>query len=310
MQVLIDVTVPVFLLIGGGYITARFRLLSNSDIDGLMKFAQGVAIPCLMFRAISQLDFQASFSPLLMLSFYSGSVIIFLMATLGARLLVGRSMEDAIAIGFAAMFGNTVLTGLAIIGRAYGGATLQSTYLLVAFHAPFCYLVGITAMEIARSKDPQLSKMIAAVAEGMFRSPIMLGIAAGFLFNVLAIPVPGLAGDMLDMLKVTALPAALFGLGGILVQYRPEGDLAVIGMVCLLTLIVHPLISWIMSFLVFGLDQTLVRSAVVTAAMAPGINAFIFANIYGRAKRVAASSVLIGTAASILTASFWILVAG
>ena len=115
---------------------------------------------------------------------------------------------------------------------------------------------------------------------------------------------------MLDMLKVTALPAALFGLGGILVQYRPEGDLAVIGMVCLLTLIVHPLISWIMSFLVFGLDQTLVRSPVVTAAMAPGINAFIFANIYGRAKRVAASSVLIGTAASILTASFWILVAG
>jgi len=35
--------------------------------------------------------------------------------------------------------------------------------------------------------------------------------------------------------------------------------------------------------------------------MAPGFNAYIFANIYGRVKRVAVSSVPIATGASILT---------
>jgi malonate transporter and related proteins len=44
----------------------------------------------------------------------------------------------------------------------------------------------------------------------------------------------------------------------------------------------------------------------VTSAMAPGVNAFLFANMYGQARRVAASAVLLGTAVSIVTASFWL----
>jgi hypothetical protein len=42
------------------------------------------------------------------------------------------------------------------------------------------------------------------------------------------------------------------------------------------------------------------------AAMAPGVNAYLFAHQYGHARRVAASAVLIGTAASMVTGAFWI----
>ena len=55
-----------------------------------------------------------------------------------------------------------------------------------------------------------------------------------------------------------------------------------------------------------GIDTGQLRGAVVTAAMAPGINTYVFANMYGVAKRVAASAVLVGTALSVLTASFWL----
>jgi hypothetical protein len=40
--------------------------------------------------------------------------------------------------------------------------------------------------------------------------------------------------------------------------------------------------------------------------MAPGINSYLFANMYGVARRVAATSVLVATAATVLTASAWI----
>ncbi|MEL7014192.1 MAG: AEC family transporter, partial [Pseudomonadota bacterium] len=36
------------------------------------------------------------------------------------------------------------------------------------------------------------------------------------------------------------------------------------------------------------------------------VNAYIFANMYGRAKRVAATTVLVATALTILTASVWL----
>ena len=67
----------------------------------------------------------------------------------------------------------------------------------------------------------------------------------------------------------------------------------------------HPVItSSLGAALDLSIDAT--RSAVLTAAMAPGINSYIFANMYGQARRVAASSVLIATALSIGTVWVWL----
>ena len=60
----------------------------------------------------------------------------------------------------------------------------------------------------------------------------------------------------------------------------------------------------------WNLDQASLRSAVLTASMAPGVNTFIFANMYGAARRVAAASVLVATAASVVTIWVWILILG
>jgi malonate transporter and related proteins len=40
--------------------------------------------------------------------------------------------------------------------------------------------------------------------------------------------------------------------------------------------------------------------------MAPGVNAYVFANLYGVAKRVAASTVLLATALSIASVWVWL----
>jgi predicted permease len=102
-----------------------------------------------------------------------------------------------------------------------------------------------------------------------------------------------------------ALPAALFGLGGVLVRYRPEGDKLTVLYVCAIALVLHPLVTWFMGKN-FGLATGPFRSAVLTAAMAPGVNAYVFANMYGVGKRVAASAVLYATALSVITVSFWL----
>ena len=93
-----------------------------------------------------------------------------------------------------------------------------------------------------------------------------------------------------------------------LYRYRPEGDVKVIAFACALSLLVHPAITYGLGHGVIGLPADRVRGAVLTAGMAPGVNAYLFANMYGAARRVAASSVLIGTALTVLTASGWLLV--
>ena len=305
MQALIDVILPVFLVIGAGYLAVWKFGMPDSSIDGLMTFTQGFAIPCLLFRAIWTLDLGAGFDLALLASFYSGSTICFITGLFGARLLFKRGWEDSVAIGFCCLFANSVLLGLSITERAYGSDALTSNFAIVALHTPFCYGLGITAMEIARARGSGWHHLPGKVLSAMFRNMLILAIALGMAFNLLGIGLPGPAEDALTMVAHTALPAALFAVGGVLRRYQPEGDFRVIAMVCATSLLLHPIVTWTMgTALDLGTDAF--RSAVVTAAMAPGINGYVFANMYGRAKRVAASSVLIATALSILTVWVWL----
>ncbi|MDJ0637331.1 MAG: AEC family transporter [Paracoccaceae bacterium] len=307
MQALFDIILPVFVVIGFGYVVAWRGLFSEAGVDGLVKFTQNFAIPCLLFRAISQIDLGASVSAPLILSYYIGAFASFFAGYFGARVFFERNAVDAVAIGFCCLFSNTVLLGLPITERAYGPEALSANFAIISFHAPLCYMLGVTAMEIARSRASAVTQKARRVVSAMFHNPFVIAILLGLFANItdLPLPIPLLGG--IDLMASAALPAALFSLGGILYRYRPEGDMKAILMVCAISLALHPTI-------VFGagkmaaLDQTALRSAVLTAAMAPGVNAYVFAHMYGAARRVAASSVLIATAGSIITIWLWLLI--
>lgn len=309
MQALLDVIVPVFVVIGFGYLAVWRGFFSNSNVEGLMKFTQNFAIPCLLFNAIAEIDLQSTFQVDLLAAFYSGAFISFLAGVLGGRYIFAREWEDCVAIGFCCLFSNSLLLGLAITERAYGPEVLATNFVIVALHAPFCYGVGIFAMEIARNRSQMPSIIFKNVATAMFRNALVLGIIAGFVFNFYNLSLPKPMDDAVDMIVLVALPTALFGMGGVLYQYRPAGDVGPIIMVVIISLLIHPSLVWMFGRAV-ALDQNAFRSAVVTSAMAPGINGFVFANMYGHGRRVAASVVLICTAASILTVWGWLALLG
>jgi len=152
MNALVSVILPVFIVMGCGYFMVWRGFISDSAVDGLMQFAQGFAIPCLLFTAISTLDLRQEFDAALLVTFYSGALVAFCVGIIGARLFFGRSWEDSIAVGFVALFSNSVMLGLPITERAYGAGALAGNYAIVAIHAPFCYAVGVITMELVRAR--------------------------------------------------------------------------------------------------------------------------------------------------------------
>jgi predicted permease len=308
MGILIDVVLPVFLIIGFGYAAARAKLLSQDAIDGLMRFSQSFAIPCLLFRSISELDLSTSFQPGLLLSFYLGAFTAFAAGFFGAHKGFDRPLDESVAIGFACMFSNSLLMGLSITERAYGPGALTGNYAIIAMHSPMFYAFGIGLMEWVRSRGQGLSgaALSRQVVRAIFSQPLVLGIVAGVVVNLTGLAVPVSVGAAADMMGRAGLPVALFGLGGILLRYHPEGDKGLIALVVAVTLLLHPIVTYVLARYVFVIDVASLRSSVVTAAMPPGVNAYLFAHLYGTGRRVAASAVLIATALSILTAWFWL----
>lgn len=304
------VVLPVFLVIGGGWLATRTGVFSASAVDGLMVYTQSFAVPCLLFRGLVDLDLGATFDARLLLSFYTGAVIAFASAVVLERRLFRRRPGEAVAIGFGALFSNSVLLGLPIMTRAYGADALAPNFAIISIHAPFCYVVGITAMEVARADGSSLAATARAIARAVFRNALMIALALGFAVNLLGIPLPGPLRSAIDMVADSALPAALFALGGVFTHYAIRASLGESATITALSLVVHPAIAYVLAAHVFGLPPEFVRGAVVTAAMAPGVNTYVFASLYGRGQAQAASSILLATAVSVLTISMWLAILG
>ena len=309
MEVFLKVILPVFLVIGTGYLSAWHKWLSAKNIDSLTTFAQNFAIPCLLFYAIAKIEIGEYFKLRMLVSFYIGALACFIIGFLAAYFYFNRDKEESICIGFTCLFSNSILLGLPIMENAHGPASLGSNYAIIAFHAPFCYLIGILSMEFFResNKARNFKKSLTHIFNSVLKNPLIIAIFSGLLVNIFGLPIPFSIWSGLSIVKEAALPTALFALGGVLHQYRPEGDGLTICFIIFVSIILHPALVYFASAnSSLTLDQ--IRSAVITAAMAPGINAFLFASTYKKAQPVVASSILLGTIATVFTASIWILI--
>lgn len=303
---ILQIVLPVFLIVGAGYVATRSGAFPLTFADGLMRFTQTFAIPCLLFLSILRLDLGAVFQPKILASFYLGSAICFAIGALGARFLFNRRPGEAVAVGFCALFANTVLLGMPLVERAFGTEAMAPIIAIVSIHAPFCYGLGITTMELARADGRALPATALVVARAMFSNGLMIGILAGFAANLTGLVLPETVESALDMMAQAALPAALFGLGGVLVRYGLSAHFGELGMIGLIRLVIHPVIALVLSTIVFQLPGEVASVIVLAAAMPPGVNVYVFANMYDRARNTAAASILTATIVAVGSATIWL----
>ncbi len=306
MLALLQVVIPVFLVTGAGYACVRLRYFKDGHIDGLNRFTQSFAIPVLLFDAARKLDLAAVFDPALLAAFYTGNTVTFVLGIVGARLIFKRRPGEAVAIGFGALFSNSVILGIPIVDRAFGPEALAAAFAIISIHAPFCYLLGITVMEVSRADGRGPIDTARVVLNAMLRNALMIGLALGFVVNLSGLPIPDTLVEGIDLVVAAALPTALFALGGVLTRYRLRASIGEAVMTATLSLIVHPSITFVLAYWVMDLPSIFVKGAVLTAAMAPGINTYVFATLYNRAEGAAASTVLLATALSVLSVSAWL----
>lgn len=297
---------PVFLIIAAGYVAMWKELFTPDAVDTLAKFAQKFAIPCLLFLAVARLDLNAYFNLKLLSSYYLPAVFIFVIGAVVGYLMFKRTPAQSVAVGFTALFSNMVLLGLPIMERVYGTEALSTNYALASVHVLFCYVIGITCMEVLRADGQGSAVIVKTIVSAIFHNALAVALLTGFALNLSGIALPETVAVALDMMARSALPVALFALGGVLHRYKMTSNLPEVAAVAILKLILFPALVYLMATYVFELPTGVRNSLVVVAAMPPGINAYIFANMYNRAQQTAATSVVICTAISIVTISGWL----
>lgn len=302
---ILDTIAPVFLVLMLGYISVRTGLLNGPAVDGIMVYVVKVGVPCLLFSATSTIDLASAYNWPALAAFYAAAASSFILAVLVSHKVFKRRPGESVAIGFGALFSNLVFLGLPITERALGKEYMGSALALVSLHAPFCYFLGISLMESVRADGRGLMATARVVVKTMFSNALMIGILLGFIVNLLHISLPGFFVVSLDMVQRSTLPIALVALGGILTRYRLAGDLKEALAISACSLFVHPLLVLLLCYLL-SVPDNLRNVMVLMSAMAPGINAFVFASMYSRGQSVAASTVLISTILTMPSVGIWL----
>jgi len=298
---------PVFLILLTGYLVGRIGYLPDNIADALNAYALKIAVPCLLFMAMYNLDFAQAFQVPMLVSFYTGAVACFVLGIVLSRLIWRRRPGESVAVGFCAVFSNSVLIGIPIAQLAFGDAVLTPIFGILAFHASSLYILGMTTMEFARQDGRGAGETLRAAGRSIIANPLMIGILVGIAFNLTGLDLFAPIEKAISMVSATAIPVALIGIGIVLNRYKISSELSEAFMVSILALGVHPLIAFMLSHHVFGLEILFVKAAVIIASMPPGMNVYIFANMYNRAVGLSASVLVIANILSIFTITGWLL---
>ena len=310
MLSILNVIAPVFILIGLGFLAVRMKLYPQAGVGGLIAYVNNFATPCLLFRAMIDVDFGTAFNPAIIGPFYAGAVSVLALGAIGAARFFRRTPGESVAAGFSAMFTNTVLVGIPVMQRAFGEEAMPIVYSIIGLHAPTLMTLGMFVMELARRDGGKVSTALWQGLRKALANPILIGIALGLLANVAGLELSGVADDVTLLLAGTVMPVALFGLGGALNEYRLGETWPQALMTTGMQLIVHPAIAWVLMVPVLGVDPHIARYGVLLAAMPAGINTYIFATYYNRAVDVAANTILLSTMLSLFTITGWLLLLG
>jgi malonate transporter len=307
---ILNVVIPVFAIIAIGYLAVRFRLYPAEGVRGLVAFVNNFATPCLLFQAMLTSDFGETFNFEIIIPFYIGSLFSLVAGWFIAVRFFKNRPGEGVSSGFAAMFTNTVLIGIPITQRAYGNEAMPIVFSIIAFHAPMLITIGMLVMEIVRRDGAPLLQALGVALLRIVQNPLLWAVVLGLVANLMRLDLPESADAFLTMMSAAVLPAALFGLGGALNEYRLADNWPLALAMSTLKLIIHPLIAWVIMVPLLHVDPAIARYGVLLAAMPAGINVYVFATYYNRAVNVATNVILLSTVLSVLTVTAWLYLLG
>lgn len=310
MFAIFNVVLPVFAIIGVGYLAVRFRLYPAEGVRGLIALVNNFLTPCLLFQSMMRADFGTAFNWYVILPFYAGALASFVVGTIIAIRFFKNRPGEGVSSGFAAMFTNTVLIGIPILQRAYGDPALQVAFSIIALHASVLITIGMIVMELVRRDGAPLHQALGTAAVRIVSNPLLWGIVFGVAANLLRIELAEPVDAFFSLMSGAVVPVALFGLGGALNEYRVADNWPQALAMSVLKLGLQPAIAWLLMVPILKVDPEQARYGIILAGMPAGINVYVFASYYNRGVNVATNTILISTLLSVLTVTGWLFVVG
>lgn len=286
---------PVFGLIGVGFICGRLHVLGDRAFEVLNRFVIAVTLPILTFRSLAHMDPRNLAQPSML-----AAVLVGALATYGIAYLMehrsGRTMGEANVAALGACFSNTGFIGLPIAVLVFGQQSLPPVTVAMLIYATIVFAVGVVMTEVAAGNGQGALTGLRLAVRSMLRNPLIMMSTAGVAWAVLGLPLSGPIDTLLETLAQATAPCALVATGIFISLPREHVTAGPLVRVIVLKLIGHPLITVGVILLLPPMPPLWAKIAVLMAAMPSGASSFVLAGKAGRwAMELSAWAIMLST---------------
>lgn len=312
MNQILDIVLPVFGLIGLGYLAALWRMLTPDSAQGLADFVFNIAIPLLIFCTVATADFSGGSAWSLWAAYYIAFALAWVAGTLVTRRIFGRDARAGMVGGISAAYSNALLIGIPLVMTAYGTEGTAAVTLLIAVHLPVVMTVSAILIERAlvvdglATREMRTAAIMRSVGRNLILNPVVIGLVAGIAWRFTGVPLAGPGGIVLDRLADVAATLALFSVGMSLRNYGVTGHVLPAIAIGLIKLVAMPALVLAFAFYLIPLPPVWAKALVITAACPTGVNAYIIAARFKTGQALASNCITLTTAAAVVAVALWL----
>lgn len=291
-------TLPFFALIGLGYWAGRTRFFSPEATAYLTKFVFYFALSAMLFRFAANLSLAEIYSTRFVLAYLTGCLAVYALAVTVA-LLRRVTIPEAAVEAQCAVIGNTGFLGVPMLVVLLGPQAAGPVLMVLAID--LIVFSSLITLIITGAREGRMSwGILRVLGMGLLSNPMIVSMVLGLSWSATGWAVPAPVNDFLDLLGAAATPGALFAIGASLATKSAE-RLQVALWLSVCKLVLHPAAVAVAALILFQVPQPQAGVMIAAAALPVAGNVYILAQHYGVAPQRVSASILISTAASILT---------
>ncbi len=293
-------TLPFFMLIALGYGSGRTGFFSPEATAYLTKFVFYFALSAMLFRFSANLSLAEIFDWQFVWAYLGASGVVYVFATFVA-LRRRVPVTEAAVEAQCAVIGNVGFLGIPMLVLLLGESAIGPVMMVLA--VDLVVFGSLIVILITGSRDGRMSpKVLWTVTIGLIKNPMIVSISLGLLVSAGDLRVPLPVNEFLTLLGAAATPGALFAIGASLAGKSAE-RLAIAGWLSFCKLILHPAAVAVAALYFFDVDPYAAGVMIAAASLPVAGNVYILAQHYGVAPTRVSASILLSTAASVVTVS-------
>ncbi|NWN83095.1 MAG: AEC family transporter [Halomonas sp.] len=304
MLEILTITLPIFILIGAGFLAAFSGLVSRDNMQGVATFVMFFALPSLLIRALTATPLEEALNVSYLLAYGLGSLLVF-----AAGLVLSRRRGHALdaaalhALGMSAA--NSGFIGYPVAVMAIGAPAAIFMALNMVVESLLIIPLALTLAEAGRHSGGGGFRIARKTLTRLSRNPVLIGLLIGVALALTGWQLPAPLNQAIDMLAEAAGPAALFAIGGMLHGLKVRGMAADMGQIVVGKLLLHPLAVLAFLLLLPASDPLMVAGGLLFAG-APMISVYpLFGKQFDQGS-TSAAALMVATLASFITLSLMI----